>query len=196
MVDTEDETKTFLKMARECGISFRYLKILADDNPHRLYPRTLEIQGEKRIEEIFLEFFIWYQDKLDSLFGKGIEVVSWRELSAPYRELYEGIFNRPFDDISSMLPKDIVEEEQRILAEHCGFQKDWQLQIKDFTERVIRSYAAEGVVFDALERDWVIPNQILLCDESTRVFPAQIEAGRRLKGLDRLPKIFVLYPRR
>jgi hypothetical protein len=196
LVDTENETRVFLKMARKCGVNFRYLKVFADDNPHCLYPSTLEIQGEKEIEEIFLEFFIWYQDRVDSLFGKGIEVVSWGEISAPYRKLYDDIFNRPFDDISPMLPKGIVEEEQRILMEHCGFQASWRFQIKDFTERVIRSYAAEGVVLNALEKDWIMPNQILLCDESTRVFPAQIEAGRKLKGIDRLPKIFVLYPRR
>ncbi len=196
LADTENETRTLLKMARECGVNFHYIKILADDNPRRLYPLTLEIQGEKEIEKIFLNFFIWYQDRIDSLFGRGIEVVSWKEIAAPYGELYDDIFNRPFNDISAMLPKGIVDEEQRILMEHCGFQASWRFQIKDFTERVIRSYAAEGVILDALENDWVIPNQILLCDESTRVFPAQIEAGRKLKGLDRLPKIFVLYPRR
>lgn len=212
VVASRDDEIATLQWLNSLGISYSFVKIVADTNAVYLTPESLEILGEDRVRQKFREFAGRIQDRLADYPAK-TDVRLFTDLIQPYQKLYDqsyqaarqmlrplagkdgfcggGILARGLSQNSSQLVDvGVIKQQIKRTLRHMGMSNS--NSTRQFALNTIASYAAEGVVFDRLTKV-ALPNCVWLnnheIDERTITITNCL---RSQLGIEPLPMLFTL----
>ena len=174
--------------------TLNYFKIIADDNPYCIYPKSLQVDGTDKTLGAISNYGKYVQSQLDTLVGSGaIWLMNWSEMLGPklFEEFLETFRQTRIEDLLPFLPPNIIEIEIDVVTKHTNLGKELLPYVRNFVKGIIRQYAVEGYFLYELFGD----NVILAWNESTRRSNI-IDSLRKLRGVPPLPKIYVLYNKR
>lgn len=188
----QQEIDTLLWL-KDLGVSFRFVKLIADTNAYFLTPESLQILGEKTVRTRLNQFKSLINKEL-ATYPVPAQAILFTDLIQNYRQLYESVYADSLQILTrtptKLVSKKIFTAQIERTKEHVGL--DDPKIIKDFSIKTIASYAAEGVVFAELTKSKAFQNCIWLnnheIDDRTI---AITNCYRLLKKLGKLPMIFV-----
>ena len=186
--------KRLVEMVERTESKAEYIKIVADNNPHCLYPACLRLDGEVETRNAIETYASYVQTKLDELVGeRKVSVLTLSSLlGAPgFKEFMKLFKETNVEDLLPFLPPDVIETEIDVIAKHTQLTANLKPKLKSLAVDVIKQYAVEGYFLNEMFGDSVI----LAWNESTRRSQI-IDSLRKAKGLPPLSKMFVLHEKR
>ncbi len=189
-----DQERALVRNLEKASVPYRYTKIVADNNPYCLYPTAFALDGEKQTQDAIFSFATSAQQKLDQWIGEGkVNSATLSSLLGPesFQKFLSDFDRLDLASLLSFLPTDVLDVELDVIAKHTSLAPCYQQYLPSLVVDVVKQYGLEG---DFVPRA-LGENTILAWNESTRR-TAIIDSVRRLKGLDPIPKIFVLYEKK
>ncbi|MBM4401714.1 MAG: hypothetical protein FJ044_00520 [Candidatus Cloacimonetes bacterium] len=192
LVTRENKTEVILDLIEKEFGQKQFLKLVADTNWLYLYPESLKRTGGNRLCEIAKRFENLLQGKADQIYGQGrIKVLNFTRLQGKFKTEYEGAFNEVLSNYETEVPKRLRSQWEMRLISHVGLNEEQKQERRNLTKRVIASYAAEGIVFDWLDKSGVLPNPVWISFIEPPFAGETTEILRKRRGLPPLPKIFL-----
>lgn len=191
LITKENETKAVLDLiGKEFGQK-QLLKLIANTNWLYLYPDSLRRIGEARLREISERFENLLQKKANQLYGEGkIKLLNFTRLQERFKNGYDRAFDDVLGNFEEIVPEEIKTQWETRLISHVGLTEKQKRERKTLAKRVIASYAAEGVVFELLDKSGVLPNPVWISLDEPSFAGVTTEILRKRKGLPPLPKVF------
>jgi len=153
VVSDRDHEIAALSWMRKLGVSYRFVKVVADTNAWYLTPDSLEILGQQTVVAQFREFGARITTALNGYPGAP-RTEQFSDLMAPYQPLYDQSYQLALAELqadpSRLVPMAIWEAQLVRTRHHMGMADE--ATVRDFSNKTIASYAAEGLVLDALSR--------------------------------------------
>lgn len=191
LVPRLDLERRLISELESTGVPFRYIKIVADDNPYTLYPASLRLDGEAETMQVIENYAQFVQAKLDQEIGPGkIEVVTMSKLLGfeRFMSLVRDFGQVDIRELLANLPVSTLTTELDVLTKHTKPDPRLLPYFDIYGQEVVKQYCVEGYYLYELFGD----NVVLAWNESTR--RAKIVDGLRIaRGLPALPKVFVLH---
>lgn len=188
----EKETREILSIMEKNYSGTSLIKLVADTNWLYLYPQTLKNIGKKRLKEIAKEFEFLLQKKSNEMFGRNkIRVINFTRLQEGFEKEYKLAFDEAIENYERIVPDKIKKRWENYLVIHVGLSKKERSYRKKLTKRVIASYAAEGIIFDLLDKAKIMPNPVLINFDEPIFAVESMEILRKKRGIKPLLKIFL-----
>lgn len=191
VVDRAEEEIKMLSFLKGLGFPFRFVKLIADTNLYFLTPDSLSIIGQKEVDEKFIEFknLIEAEVKRYPVKTKTILFTTlFKPFIAMYKEIYEQSSALLNVNSNCVLSSEVLRAQLLRTEKHIGIiNKKW---MRDFSVRTIATYAAEGVVFEALSRTAGFSNCVWLNNHEVDGRTVEItNCYRRKMGIADLPMV-------
>lgn len=144
-------TKTS-KLFRKNNLQFNFLIFIADLNAELLTPFSNKILGKNTIKKNFQNFKKLLEQQTEQYYFP-IEVIFFSDflksnrLYGTYKKVYQKILKNLIADSKI---KKIWQEQIQRTEKHLGLTD--KQQIKEIAQKTIASYAAEGLIFELLEK--------------------------------------------
>jgi hypothetical protein len=196
VAERDDEIAT-LQWLNGLGVSYRFVKIIADTNAVYLTPESLAILGEGRVRQKFREFASRIQERLVDYPAK-TDVRLFTDLIRPYQSLYDQSYQAARQMLgqnsSRLVDASVIKQQIERTLRHMGMRNSDST--RQFALNTIASYAAEGVVLDRLA-EAILPNCVWLNNHEIDERTVAITNCLRVKrGIGPLPMVFVSYSHR
>lgn len=192
LVTKKDETKAILDLIEKGFGQKQFLKLIADTNWLYLYPESLRRTGVTRLSEISERFEDLLQKKADQLYGEGrVKVINFTRLQEKLKTDYDRAFYDVLNNFEEIVPEKLQTQWEKRLISHVGLSEKQRREGRALAQRVIASYAAEGIVFELLDKSGILPNPVWISLDEPSFAGETTEILRKRKGLPPLPKIFL-----
>ena len=194
-IKEKDSENKMLSVLLSLGLKIRFIKVIADTNAYYLTPNSLKIIGKKKIQSALFDFKSKIKEVSEKNYIINPRIYFFSKLMLKYKKEYEKyfyealkIFNLGTDKLVS---RKIWKLEMQHLENHIGLQKMGEREKEKFAQRVIASYAAEGMVFDLLSKQRNLSNCVWLnVGEATTEVIKITNCLKVRKNLEKLPMIF------
>lgn len=195
-LETEKE-KWFINKILPLYKKANYIKIIADTNAKYLFVKSYKILGGKKIRHLSYKFKISLEKKAKKLFGnKSPDFVLYTKLQKAFEKEYETYFNFVFNSFSGiksdLVGKSINKAWYDCMFNHIGYSKGDKIELEEVMKRAIASYAAEGVLFEILDRAGTFPNPVWVNWEEKPSLARASNILRQRLGLNKLPIVYFI----
>ncbi len=172
---------------------FTYTKIVADTNGLYLFPKSSQILGKTKIKRLSEEFARLLMGRAVKIYGPTTpKVILFTSLMAPYKKEYQLFFDLIYTNIK-LVPRNIYLYWMNRLINHVGLDsKADKVERVEILKRVIASYAAEGMIFSALQQTSIFPNPVWVNWEEKPQSAQTTEILRSRYGISLLPVLYFL----
>jgi hypothetical protein len=172
-----------------------YSKIIADTNGLYLYKKSRAILGEKKIRKLSKKFQVLLEKRSKKLLEKNSPpIILYSSLQKKFKTEYNMFFNlvyKSFDKkINQIVPQNIINYWMNRMVRHVGLTDKDRKERVDILQRVIASYAAEGMLFVLLNQDRIMPNPVWVNWEEKPESTKTTELLRERYGLKSIPVIY------
>lgn len=186
--------RRLIQVLEKFAIPYVYFKLVANDNPYCLYPTCLEVDGEQATLNSIQQFTNYAQLQIEQLVGEGkIYVTTMSDFLGAqlFSELLKTFRSTTLEQLVPFLPREAMEVELDVLTKHAKIDPQLISKLPHLAADVVRQYAVEGYYLEKVFGDCVI----LAWNESTRR-GGIIDPLRKARGIQPLPKIYVLHEKR
>lgn len=192
LVTKQDETKVVLDLIEKEFGQKQFLKLIADTNWLYLYPESLKRTGEIRLREVAERFEELLQNKAGEIYGKGkVRLLNFTRFQEKFKTAYDRAFYGVLNNFEETVPKKLQTQWETRLVSHVGLSEKQRQERRALAKRAVASYAAEGIVFDLLDKSGILPNPVWISFDEPPFAGETTEILRKRKGLPPLPKIFL-----
>ncbi len=175
----------------------KYIKIIADTNAKYLYIKSYKILGETKMNFLSNKFKKLLEIKSKRIFTKyDLKFYLYTEFQRRFVYEYEMFYKLVYESFkntrSKFVNKEIYKAWYECMFNHVGYTKKDKLERLDVLKRGIATYAAEGMLFELLNKSKMIPNPVWINWEDK---PDMAEASNILRlryGLNKLPIIYFI----
>lgn len=173
----------------------RYIKIIADTNAEYIYRRSFEILGKKIIVKLSEIFKKELEIKTKKLLGNQtpqfyLYTKFQKIYKRRYNQYYYLVYNSLSKTNSKLVKPNIYKAWYKCMFDHIGFSEKDKEEREDVMKRAIASYAAEGMLFELLNKKGVLPNPVWVNWEEKPNLARASNILRKENGIEALPIIY------
>lgn len=195
VVEQKEREIELLKKFKNWGLTFRFVKIIADTNAYYITPDSIDILGERRVVEVFLDFKRRIDEITERDYPLKVNSCFFSELICPIQDLYENWVQQALRQLKAnpekLISQSIWDKELKYLKEHMGFDSSQKDELLDFARKVVATYCSEGMIFDRLSQTEEFSSCIWLNIEEAIDASVGITNGlRKLNNLGPMPMVF------
>ena len=196
IISKTNEEKWFIKNIINQNPNAKYIKLIADTNGLYLFPKSKIILGRSKINLLSEIFLNELRTKSKNLFGNlSPKFYLYTYFQNKYREKYEMYFNSILTSLTNkqnVIPIKSLEAWEDCMINHDGFDKENEIdEQRDVMNRIIASYCAEGMIFELLSKNNIIPNPVWINWEEKPETAVTTQILREKNSLQPLPIIYL-----
>lgn len=192
--------RKFFALLNKYKLNYKFYIFTADTNPSIMYPESKVRYSSKQLESLSRSFQKQLQKRADTLLDKNKAVVlRFSKIMNKYLPIYQKTFNQIYNDLSidlyknkwvnSRLSKQVIKH----LSNHIDIPMDLKAELEERACRYLASYAAEGMVFNMLNKIYKFKNLVWINNEIVGPSAAATELALKKTGQSGTPIIFYFY---